>query len=168
MNRLFCTFAAAFVVACAALASDYIQGQLHVMQPWSRPLPPVSTNGAAYLSVMNVGDTADKLVSVSTPAAERAELHTHIMDGGVMKMRQVDSVDIPAGAKTVLEPGGLHIMLFGLKQPLVEGKSYPLTLGFEHAGEIQVDVMIMQPESDGSRMQHDHGDMKHDEKKQGG
>jgi len=168
VQKILIALLAAFGIVSSALADDYMQGDIHIMQPWSRPLPPVSANGAAYVTLMNMGDAADKLVSVSTPAAARAELHTHIMDGGVAKMRKVEAVEIPAGGQTVFEPGGLHIMLFGLTEPLVEGRSYPLTLGFERAGEVEVKVMIMEPEGGGSHMQHDHGDMKHDENKQGG
>ena len=155
-------------IACSALADDYMHGDIHIMHPWSRPLPAVSTNGAAYVTLMNTGDAPDKLVSASTPAAERAELHTHIMEGGMMKMRHVEAIEVPAGGEIALEPGGLHIMLFGLTEPFVEGMSYPLTLGFERAGEVEVKVMIMQPADGGSNMQHDHGDMKRDEKKKGG
>lgn len=155
-------------VACPALAGDYMQGSIHIIEPWSRPLPAVSTNGAAYVTLMNMGDAPDKLVSASTPAAERAELHTHIMEGGLMKMRHVESIEIPAGGRIALEPGGLHIMLFGLSEPLTEGRSYPLTLGFERAGEVEVEVMVMEPADGGSQTQHEHGDMKHDEKSEGG
>ena len=165
MNRVLILLAATFAIAAPALAHDYMQGDIHIMKPWSRPLPPVSANGAAYMTLVNKGSAADKLVAVSTPMAMKAELHTHTMEGGMMKMRRVDAIEIAPGTPSVLKPGGLHVMMMGLKEPLVEGKSYPLTLTFERAGTVEVTVRIFEPgESEGS-MKHE---MKHEEKKEGG
>lgn len=161
MNRVLILLVATFAIAAPALAHDYMQGDIHIMKPWSRPLPPVSANGAAYMTLVNKGNTPDKLVSVSTPMAMKAELHTHTMEGGMMKMRRVDAIEIVPGKQSVLEPGGHHVMMMGLKEPLVEGKSYPLTLTFERAGTVEVTVRIFEPgESEGG--------MKHEEKKEGG
>ena len=121
-------------------------GDIHIMQPWSRPLPPVSVNGAAYMTFMNKGDTPDRLISISTPAAKKAEIHNHTMQDGLMKMRPVGALDITPGDGTLLQPGGLHVMLMGLTEPLVEGQSFPLTLNFERAGSIEVKVMIFVPD----------------------
>ena len=162
MTRCSLLLAAALTLASTALAHDYVQGDIHIMKPWSRPLPAVSVNGAAYMTLMNKGSAADKLVSVSTPAARKAELHNHIMEGGMMKMRPAGTVAITPGKPTVLQPGGLHVMLMGLAKPLVEGNSFALTLNFERAGSIEVEVRIFEPEGTG------HGEMKHDMKKQGG
>lgn len=165
MKRLLVLLAATLGVAAPALAHDYMQGDIHIMKPWSRPLPAVSTNGAAYMTLMNKGGTPDKLLSASTPAAKKAEIHNHIMDGGMMKMRRVAAVEIVPGKAAVFEPGGLHVMLMGLTEPLVDGKSFPLTLNFERAGTVEVKVMIFEPEESGHDMKH--GDMKHEEKKEG-
>ncbi len=162
MTRYLSLLIAAFALATPATAQDYMQGDIHIMKPWSRPLPAVSVNGAAYMTIMNKGSAPDRLVSVSTPAARKAELHNHIMEGGLMKMRPVGVLKITPGDPSVLQPGGLHIMLMGLSQPLVEGNSFPLTLNFERAGSIEVEVMIFQPEETGD------GHMKHDKKKEGG
>ena len=162
MTRYLSLLAAAFALATSAAAHDYVQGDVHIMKPWSRPLPAVSVNGAAYMTFMNKGSAPDKLVSISTPAARKAELHNHIMEGGLMKMRPVGVFEITPGVPSVLQPGGLHIMLMGLSQPLVEGNAFPLTLNFERAGSIEVEVMIFQPEETGD----DH--MKHDKNKEGG
>ena len=171
MRRLLVILIAALVTILAiilgtaspALAGDVMKGDIHVMKPWSRPLPPVSPNGAAYVTIMNMGSAPDRLVSVATPAAERAELHTHSMQGGMAKMRRLESVDVGPGETVVFEPGGHHIMLMGLTTPLVEGKTYPLTLRFERAGEVEVEVMVTESEGGASRLEHDHG-----ESKQGG
>lgn len=150
-------------LAASAAAHEYMQGDLHIVKPWSRPLPAVSTNGAAYMTLVNNGDTPDRLVSVSTPAAMKAELHTHTMEGGVMKMRRVETVEIVPGERSVLQPGGLHVMLMGLTEPLVEGNSFPLTLEFEHAGSAVVEVMIFEPDEAGHDKRHDG--MKHNKNK---
>jgi copper(I)-binding protein len=157
---------AVFAFAASAFAHDYMQGDMHIMKPWSRPLPAVSTNGAAYMTLVNKGSAPDRLVSVSTPAAKKAEIHTHVMEGGMMKMGRVEALEIVPGEPTVLEPGGLHVMMIGLKEPLVEGKSFPLTLNFERAGSVEVTVRIFEPEESGHDMKHDS--MKHEKKNQGG
>lgn len=166
MKRLLILLVACMVSATPALAHEYMQGNIHIMKPWSRPLPAVSPNGAAYMKLTNKGEVTDRLVSVSTPAAKTAELHNHIMVDGVMKMRPVENIEVKPGESATLQPGGLHVMLMGLTEPLEEGKSYPLTLTFEKAGSVEVKVMIFEPtESGHGDMKHD---MKHDMKKQGG
>ena len=160
MKRLLILLAAS--LAIAAPAHEYMQGDIHIVKPWSRPLPAVSRNGAVYMTLMNKGGAPDRLVSVTTPAAKKAELHNHIMQDGLMKMRPVEAVEIVPGTPSVLKPGGLHVMLMGLTEPLVDGNSYPLTLNFERSGSIEVKVMIFEPE------ESDSGHMKHDMKKQGG
>ena len=80
-----------------------------IIKPWSRPLPAVSANGAAYMTLVNKGTAPDRLLSVSTPAARKAEIHTHMMEGGMMKMRPMDHVDIVPGEPSVLQPGGMHV-----------------------------------------------------------
>ena len=89
-----------------------------------------------------MGEEPDRLIGGSSPVAEKAELHTHIMEGGVAKMRPVDAIEVAAGTPTVLEPGGLHLMLIGLNQKLEEGATMPLTLVFENAGEVTLEVPI--------------------------
>ena len=160
--RFFLLFAIGFAITTSAAAHDYMLGDIHIMKPWSRPLPAVSANGAAYMTLMNKGDTPDRLLSVSTPAAKKAEIHNHTMEGGLMRMRPVGALDITPGDATVLQPGGMHVMLMGLTEPLVEGRSFPLTLNFERAGSVEVKVMIFEP---GEAHQ---GGMKHDKMKTGG
>ena len=133
-------------------------GGLSIHRPWSRELPPVAPNGAAYFRVENGGRETVRIVSVSTPIADRAELHAHETDGGVMKMRHVHSVEVPAGGSVSFEPGGLHVMLIGLKQPLVGGESFPLTLGFDEAGTIEVTVEITR---EGRTDHSGHGEHEH-------
>jgi periplasmic copper chaperone A len=130
-------FAAGLVAASTALAQP---SQLEVNNAWAGATPGESENGAAYVTIQS--PTADRLVSASTPVAKKAELHTMSMQGMVMKMRPISGVDIPAGQPVSLKPGGEHIMLMGLNQPLREGQSFPLTLDFEKAGPRTVTVTV--------------------------
>lgn len=113
-----------------------------VEAPFARATAGPARNGATFLTVRNAGAEADRLIGAKTPVAERAELHTHLHENGVMKMRPVEAIAVPAGGVATLEPGGDHIMMMGLKAPLKEGESFPLTLIFEKAGEVTVDVPI--------------------------
>ncbi|HYQ92489.1 MAG TPA: copper chaperone PCu(A)C, partial [Candidatus Competibacteraceae bacterium] len=115
---------------------------VQIEQPWARETPPTVTNGAAYMTLLNRGDQPDRLLGVSGEVAKTIELHTHLMEGGQMKMRPVAAIEVKPGEPTVLKPGGLHIMLIDLKQPLVAGQHFPLTLNFEKAGKIPVEVTV--------------------------
>jgi copper(I)-binding protein len=127
-----------------------------VTQPWSRAMPPTAPTGAVYFVLRNPGDTPDRLIGVKTPRAEKAELHTHVHKGEVMSMERIDSVEIPAGGEVTFKPGGSHVMLFKLSEPLVAGERFPLTLIFENAGEVAVDVAIQEqaPENDSAHKHH--------------
>ena len=115
--------------------------QVHVDGAWARPTVAGQSVGGGYLSLRSV--RADRLLGVSTPAAERVELHTMAMVGDVMQMRQLDAIELPAGQKVEFKPGGLHLMLLGLKQPLAAGSKLPLTLRFEKASEQKVEMSVM-------------------------
>lgn len=96
-------------------------------------------NGAAYMVISNSGEEVDRLVSASSNVAETVELHTvEEGDGGVMAMRQVEAIEVPAGGETTLEPGGFHVMLIGLTQDLTPGDTFNVTLEFETAGAMDV------------------------------
>ena len=128
--------------AGAAFAQGYSVGSISIDHPWSRATVAGIPNGAAYFVLKNNGDADDRLLSASSPVANKAELHTHLKDGEVMRMRQVDDVVVPAGGSATFEPGGLHVMLMGLKAPLEQGSSFPLTLVFDKAGSVSVDVTV--------------------------
>jgi copper(I)-binding protein len=108
---------------------------------WARASPGNSTTAAAYLTVTN-GGQPDHLVSVSTPVAATAELHETINDNGIMKMRPVAPIALDPGKPVSFQPGGYHVMLMGLKNPLKAGDSFPLTLTFEHAKPLTVTVHV--------------------------
>lgn len=124
------------------MAHDYTLADLHIEHPWSRALPPVAPTGAAYLVIENRGDAADTLEGASTPIAGYTELHEHVHEGDLMKMQRVDGVAIAPGEQVRFTPGGYHVMLFELKEPLVAGNTYPMTLTFERAGEIEIEVQV--------------------------
>ena len=126
----------------SAFAGQFALGELSIHGPWSRELPPVAPNGAAYFRVDNGGSVSAHIVSVHSPIADRVEIHTHDMEGGVMKMRHVESVEVPAQDSVAFEPGGLHVMLIGLKQPLVAGERFPLAIEFRNAGRVEVEIEV--------------------------
>lgn len=126
------------LVAFSALPA--MAGGTTVENAWARATPAGVTIGALYGEIR--AEAADKLLAASTPAAGKAEIHTHVEDNGVMKMRRVEALDIPAGEGLRLAPGGLHIMMFGLKAPLVAGTTLPVTFTFEKAGPVTVDAAV--------------------------
>jgi periplasmic copper chaperone A len=130
-------------LSAAALAHDYTLHSLFIDRPYARATPPGATAGGAYLSIENGGSAPDTLLAARSPAAGMVEIHEMSMDGNVMRMRALPGgITIPAGGKVALAPGGYHIMLMDLKQPLAAGKSIPLTLVFAKAGSIDVDVHV--------------------------
>ncbi len=128
--------------AGGAVAHDYALKALHIEHPFTRATPPGAEAAGAFLTIDNRGKDADRLVGASSPVAGQVEIHEMAMDGGVMKMRAVKGIDLPPGAKVQLKPGGYHVMLESLKQPLKAGETIPLTLTFEKAGSIDIKVGV--------------------------
>jgi len=142
MSRLF-TILAGLLLAATVAAHSFTLGPLELEHPWSRAMPESSSTGAVYLSIRNTGKEADTLLSASTPRADMAELHVHINDNGVMRMREVNGgLALAAGSQVKFMPGGYHIMLMGLKQPLKAGDRFPLTLKFAKTGSVTVEVLV--------------------------
>ena len=131
-------------VFSAANADDYKAGSLLVSDPWSQELPPNAPTVAAYFVIHNQGESADRLLSVDTPVAAKAELHEHVMQGDLMKMQKVETVAVPAKGDLTFAPMAYHVMLLGLKDrsQLRDGQHFPLTLNFEKAGPVQVEVSV--------------------------
>jgi len=146
-------------VTLGAAAHGASVGDTAIGHPYATPSIPGTSNGAAYLaSIENKGAVADRLVRASTPAAVRVELHTMAVDAqGVMRMREVDGIALAPKAKVQMKPGsGLHLMLVGLKEPLKEDASFPMTLEFERAGKVEVKVIVGQPKPGGAAEGHMH------------
>ena len=128
------------------------QAQMQIEKPWARATAPGARVAGGYLLIRNRG-AADRLVSASSPAAAKVELHVHVNDNGVMKMRQVRGYDVPAKGEFELKPGGAHLMFVDIKRPFKEGEKIPATLRFEKAGEIKVQFEVG---SLGGRPSHQH------------
>jgi hypothetical protein len=157
--------AAGLLLAHAAAAHEFTLGELSIGHPWARPA--VTANGAAYFTIVNHGATADRLIGAGSAVAERAELHTHQVDAeGIARMRPVQAVEVAPGGTVAFAPGGLHVMLLGLSSPLQAGTSFPLTLRFEQAGTVDLQVAVeMQPSHGGEAAgaeQDSHGAAGHD------
>jgi len=141
-TKVIAVLAAVLGLSGPALGHDYKKGDLSIGHPYARSTPPGAKAGGAYLSIDNKGKAADSLLSASSPRAGSVELHTMSMDGNVMRMRQIPAIEVAPGAGVKLAPGGLHIMLQELKQPLKKGEKFPMTLVFERAGEVKVDIVV--------------------------
>lgn len=115
--------------------------QVSVENPWARPTPPSAKLGAGYLTVVSSG-AADRLVGAASPAAARVEMHVTLRDGEVMRMREVKAFDLPAKGRLELKPAGAHLMFVDLKRPFKQGDKVPVTLKFEKAGEVKVDLLV--------------------------
>ena len=139
VSRLF-----TFVVLMFATAAIQAQDTLSIEKAWVRETPPGSPNGAGYFMVKG-SNTDDRLIGVKVSAeiADRAELHTHKHEAGMMKMVKVEAIDVPQGGEAVLKPHGNHVMLIGLKRLLKEGETIVLELQFEHAGTINLEVPVL-------------------------
>ncbi|MBS1254070.1 MAG: hypothetical protein MAG451_03126 [Anaerolineales bacterium] len=127
------------LVACGP--SSPATPQIHVEGAWSRPATAGGT-GAVYVTVTNEGGAADSLLGAQSEIAEAVELHETTMENDVMRMQPVSSVEVPAGGRVTFEPGGLHVMLIGLKQDLSAGDRFEITLQFEASGSVPVEVSV--------------------------
>ncbi|HMO59400.1 MAG TPA: copper chaperone PCu(A)C [Roseiflexaceae bacterium] len=147
------------LVLIALAACSTPAGTLQISDAWARPSTAAAMqdpatshddhgvaglNGAAYLTLRG-GRTPDRLLAADTPVAAAVELHAAIDDAGVMRMRPVEAIEIPAGGEVRLQPGGLHLMLIGLNQPLTAGTSFEIALTFEQAGRRVATVMVRDP-----------------------
>ncbi len=147
------------MMAPAVSAHEYKAGGMIIDHPWARPSIGTVKNGAAYFVLDNLSDTDDRLVSIKTDIAARAEIHETVMKDGYAKMAAIQGgLAVPKNSKVALAPRGKHVMLFGLKQKLEDGQSFPMTLVFEKSGEVAVVVKIETPKDAGEAVDHSkHG-----------
>jgi len=155
-----------FHLAAILLLALFVSNETHaqtstntvtVEQAWARATPGGARTGAAYMTLINNGTSTDQLLSATTPVADQVQFHKETEDNGVSRMREVHNVELSPGGKVIFKPGQMHMMIVGLKQPLKEGQSFPLTLQFEKAGRMDLTVPIekvgaMQHEDMGSTM----------------
>jgi copper(I)-binding protein len=137
----------AFVIVLTGLsvarAEDVKAGDLVISQAWSRATPGGAKAGAGYLTIENKGSQADRLVAISGDVAGKIEVHEMAMNNGVMTMRPLDNgLTIDPGKTVTLAPGGYHLMMTDLKQPMKQGDKVPLTLQFEKAGKVNVTLDV--------------------------
>ncbi|WP_296188174.1 copper chaperone PCu(A)C [Pseudomonas sp. UBA1879] len=135
---------------CVVDAHEYEKGPLAIAHPWSMELPPNAPTVAAYFVIKNGGADADRLLSVDSPIAGTAQLHEHVHQDGLMKMQQVDTVSIPANGTVTFAPMAYHVMLLDLKDrsKLTTGQRFPLSLHFEKAGDVTVEVAVQKEAPD--------------------
>jgi copper(I)-binding protein len=152
-------FAAAAALAASTLvhAQHYTAGDIHVFDAYARPTVSHQPTGGAYVGLENMGKTADRLVSASSPVAKRVEIHNMSMDGNVMKMKEVGEIELKPDTEIVMKPGnGYHLMLVGLNQRLKAGESFPMTLVFEKAGKVEVTVKVGNKQAKEGEPHHGH------------
>jgi len=152
-GRLISALLLALVSSGQVCAQTSVPNTIVVEHPWARATPAGTMIGATYLTLTNSGSTGDRLLSATTPVADKIQFHSVSEENGVSRMREMRAVEVVPGAKVTFSPGGMHIMLVGLKQPLKEGQVFPLTLNFEKASKVDVMVSVAKV----GAMQH--GDM---------
>lgn len=154
----------ALVLLAAAGSLAYAAGSadgINVADPYVRMMPPGAKATAAFMVLQNAGDKDAKLVKVESGAAKTVELHNHINEGGVMKMRQVQAIDIKAKGEAALKPGGYHVMLIEPTAALKEGDKVSLTLGFGDGSSKKVDAVVKKPEAAPAPAAMDHSHHHH-------
>lgn len=157
----------ALVAATAALFALPVSADIVINDAYARVASPMAQSGAAFMGIQNTGAEGDRLVSARSDVAQRVELHTHIADGDVMRMVEVEEgFEIPAGETHMLERGGHHVMFMGLNRQLAHGDEVAVTLVFENAGEMDVIIPVDLERNDVTGemggMKMDHGAMEGD------
>ena len=145
-GRVFMRAALGFAMLPLLAGTALAGPKISVQDPYARPPMGSGKVAAAFMTLKNDGDEADRLVRAEGDVADRIELHTHIMEKKngrtIMRMRRIPHMEVPARGRTVLQPGGLHIMLIGATRDLKPGDAFDLTLTFEKAGKVKVTVPV--------------------------
>lgn len=144
------------LVSGGVLAED-AAAQLEVMDPYVRAIPPGQMNSASFMTLRNNAAADHALVAVESPAAPTVELHTHTMEGGMMRMRRIEKIDLPAGEAVQLQPGGLHVMLIGITEPLAVDSQVELTLVLDDGSRTTVQAPVRKLQMQMMPMDQDHG-----------
>lgn len=155
MNHRLSAFAglALGLAALFAQAHQFKLGAITIGHPYARATAAGQPTGGGYMSFVNAGP-ADKLVAISADVSTSVEMHTMTMEGDVMRMRQVDAIELAAGQTVELKPGGYHVMFVGLKAPLKAGDKFPAKLKFEKAGEVDVTFNVEAPAAGAAEHKH--------------
>jgi periplasmic copper chaperone A len=161
-RRLLLQLAAALSLTVASILAIATAGRaqgegIEVREVFARATIGQATSGAVYLTIVNHASGPDRLMSASAPVAARTDLHMTVRDGDVVRMRRLETIDIEAGGTVAFEPGGAHVMLSGLAAPLREGESFELTLEFEAAGPMTLEVPVKSISADAGDEGHGDG-----------
>ncbi len=125
-------------------------GSISIESPWAPELPPVSVNGAVFMTIVNEGERQDRLIRATGAISSKVEMHDHIKDEtGMLSMRKVQSIELSPGERVNLEPGGLHVMLMGLERPLEKGMEFKLQLEFASGTSLEIDVPVGRLQDEG-------------------
>lgn len=142
LSPLFTLLFMAILSLCTANAFASDADDIKISNPYVREVPPGAMATGSFLTLKNTSQHTIRLVKASSDAAKTVQLHTHIHDQGVMKMRQVKNITILANSTTELKPGGLHIMLIGIQKPIVQGQIINLTLYFEDKSHVEIHAPV--------------------------
>lgn len=143
------------VIFVSLIHFSYAEADVVITGAWVREVPPGSNVSAAYMTIENKGDMADKLMAISSDAAENVEVHMSSVDeNGVAKMEMIKILELPSGEKVELKPGGMHFMLIGLKEPLVGKESITLILDFDKSDSVSIEVPVKGMKNSGETHHH--------------
>lgn len=150
---------AAFIAFVSpAAAHDFTAGTIEIGHPWSRPTPPSAPVASGYMTLNNTGPETDRLTAISSPVAERAEIHRSIIENGVASMRPVENLAIEPGATVDFQADKLHVMFIGPDRQLKDGERFPATLVFEKAGSVDVEFVVQRRAAEEAPADHSgHG-----------
>ena len=134
--------AALITVGALAALARAAEPEIGLSNAWVRPTLGAGRTTAAYVTITNMGTNADRLTAIEAPGAGSVEFHTAGMDNGVMRMRRLEGLDIPAGETVTMAPGGYHIMMMDVEESIQVGSTVPLTLTFETFGNVAIDASV--------------------------
>ena len=156
MKQLMMIWGLALSAMAGQVWSQTVADRLQVVDPYVRAVPPGQPNSASFLALRNTADAAHALVGAESPVAEVVELHTHIEKDGMLSMRQVERIELPAGQTVELRPGGFHVMLLGLKERLTPGEKVPVRLLFEDGSSLDIQAEVRKLNMGMRKMQQSH------------
>lgn len=157
MKSIFALVLTALLLSLSGLAfAQSTADGVTVGDPYVRAVPPGQPNSASFMTIQNTDGVAHALVAAESSASKVVELHTHTMVDGMMRMRPVERIDLPAGESVALQPGGLHVMLIGLQRQLVPGEAVDLTLIFEDGSKKQITAPVRKLQMHMKHEQHQH------------
>ncbi|MDJ0807079.1 MAG: copper chaperone PCu(A)C [Gammaproteobacteria bacterium] len=162
-RRLVSVTGLVLMTLCGLAFAQQVADLVEVKDPYVRAVPPGQPNSASFMALSNTDAQGHALVAAESPVSKVVELHTHTMEDGMMRMRQVEKIELPAGEPVALQPGGLHVMLIGLQQELVPGAEIPITLVFEDGSKLSIKAPVRKLQMHMKHMDHSgHKDhMKH-------